>query len=411
MLTASNSSGYSQYVESPGLFMKTKRFWALVLVITLIFGSGMPGTAIAQTPSPVESSSANSSSGSTSLWEKLERLRDDTQLQRLVEDDIEKSLAIHEQIQVEVDRTFSHTTTLLNVLLVILTAMPILAGIGIWFIRRSVLNQIVADTRKQLQEEVEKQLSAEVAEELKQQAAAFQKEIDDLKTEFAAQLDQLRSLFSDAQKEKDKIIQELAQILPSPIRDSTSPEVHQKIQTLTKQLEILKSANSRLSFTANDYVEQGKALYFEGQYEDAIAFYEKAITAEPENLKAWLSRGAALAKLQRYDEAIAAYEKVTALKPDFSEAWFGKGLVLTRMQKYEAAIAAYTQLTDLKPDFYLAWFGKARCYAYQNQIALALTALEKAIALNPDKVKEATKTDNAFEPLRDNEQFQALISS
>lgn len=369
----------------------------------------MPKTAIAQTQSPIESPPSNSAPGGSSLWEKLERLRDDTQLQHLVEEDIEKSLAIREQIQVEVDRTFSHTTTLLNVLLVVLTAIPILAGIGIWFIRRSVLNQIVADTRKQLREEVEKQLSAEVAAELKQQAAAFQKEIDTLKAEFAAQLDQLRSLFSDAQKEKDKIIQELAQILPSPIRDSTSPEVHQKIQTLTKQLEVLKSTHSRLSFTANDYVEQGKALYFEGQYEDAIALYAKAIETEPDNLKAWLSRGAALAKLQRYDEAIAAYDKVTTLKPDFSEASFGKGLVFTRQQKYEAAIAAYDQVTDVKPDFYLAWFGKARCYAYQNLSAPALEALEKAIALNPDKVKEAAKTDNAFETLRNDASFQSLI--
>lgn len=360
--------------------------------------------AIAQPPS------SNLAASDKPFWEKLERLRDDTQLQRLVEEDIEKSLAIREQIQLEVDRTFSHTTTLLNVLLVILTAMPILAGTGIWFLRRSVINQIATETRKQLQEEVEKQLAAEVAEELKQQAAAFQKEIDGLKTEFDAQLAQLKSLIVDAQQKKNRIIQELSQVLPSPLRESSSPELHQKIQALTQQLNLLKSANAQLDFTANDYVEQGRALYFEGQFEEAIALYDKGIELEPDNPRAWFGRGASLAKLQRYDEALIAYDKVIDVKPDFSEAWFGRGVVLAKLQQYPEAIAAYEKATTLKPDLYLAWFGKARCYALTEQPDQAIQALEQAIALNSEKCVEAVKTDAVFETLRSDQRLQTLLA-
>ena len=100
----------------------------------------------------------------------------------MVEEDLEKSIAIREQIQTEVDRAFGHTTTILNVLLVLLTSFPILAAAGIWFIRRSVISQIVAETRKQLQEEVEKQLEEEVAAEFKKQTEAFKQEIERLKS-------------------------------------------------------------------------------------------------------------------------------------------------------------------------------------------------------------------------------------
>jgi tetratricopeptide (TPR) repeat protein len=273
-----------------------------------------------------------------------------------------------------------------------------------------VINQIVGETRRQIQAEVEKQLEQEVAAEIKEQTEAFKQEIENLRTDFLEQLSQLKSLFLDAQKEKDQIVQELAQITPSPIRESAPPEAQAKIHALTKQLEVL-SANPQLSFTANDYVEQGKALYFEGRYDDAIALYKKAIQQEPENPKAWFGKGAALAKLQQLEAAIAAYEKATQLKPDFSEAWFGKGAALAKLQQLEAAIAAYHQATELKPDFFLAWFGRARCYALQGKEELMLESLQQAINLNPEKSREVIKTDPSFDAMRGNQAFQNLAES
>jgi len=345
------------------------------------------------------------------LLDNLQRLQEDRQLQELVEKDLERSIVIRGQIQEEVDRAFSHTTALLNVLLAVLTCLPVLAAISIWFIRRSVLDQIVAETRRQLQDEVGKQLEAEVTAELKQQADAFQKKLEQLEDEFQAQLSQLKSLFSDAQKQKDQIIQELAQITPSPLRDSTTPEVHQKIQALTQQLEQLKSGNSQLSFTANDYVEQGKAFYFENRFEDAIACYDKAIQMEPQNHRAWFSRGAGLVKLQQWDEALVSYDNAIDLKPDLSEAWFGRGTVLAKQQDLEGAIAAYDTAIVLKPDFFAAWFGRARCYALQGNTEAVLENLQQAMQLNGDRTKEAAKTDTAFDTLRENPLFKALLTN
>jgi tetratricopeptide (TPR) repeat protein len=344
-----------------------------------------------------------------SFWEKLERLREDRQLQQLVEDDLEKSFVIRTQIQEEVDRAFGHTTTLLNVLLGVLTALPVLIAVGVWFIRRSVINQIINETKKQVQEEVHKQLEAEVTAEFKKQTEVLQQEIEKLKAEFEDQLFQLKGLFSDTQKEKDQIIQELSEITPSLIRDSTTPETQQKIQALTRQLELLKSQNSQLSFTVHDYIEQGKAFYFEGRFEEAIASYDKAIQIEPDNPKAWFSRGAALAKLQRIEEAIAAYENAIQIKSDFSEAWFGKGVAFVKLQQNEEAIIAYEKAISIKSDFFSAWFGKARCHALQGEIELAIESLQQAINLNSERCKEVAKTDPSFEQLRENEQFKKLL--
>lgn len=344
-----------------------------------------------------------------SFTEKLERLQEDKQLQELVEKDLERSITIRRQIQDEVDRAFSHTTALLNVLLAVLTCLPVLAAVSIWFIRRSVLNQIITETKQQLQDEVGKQLEAEVTAELKQQAEAFQQKLEQLEAEFQLQLSQLKSLFSDTQRQKDQIIQELSKITPSPIRDSANPETQQKIQALTEQLERLKSANAQLSFTANDDVEQGKAFYFESRYEDAIACYDRALQMEPENPKAWFSRGAALVKLQQLDEALTAYERAIELKPDSPEAWFGRGTVLTKQQQLETAIAAYDRAITLKPDLFVAWFGRARCFALRGELEPVLENLQQAIQLSGDRAREAAKSDSAFDSVREHEQFQRLV--
>jgi tetratricopeptide (TPR) repeat protein len=367
-----------------------------------------------------------SPAANSALWEKFERLQQDSQLQELVERDMERSITVRAQIQTEVDRAFSHTTTLLNVLLAVLTCLPVLAAVSIWFIRRSVLNQILAETKQQLRDEVEKQLEAEVAAELKQQTEAFQKKIDTieaelkqqaeafqkktetLEAEFNTQLDQLKILYSAAQTEKDSIIQELAQITPSPLRDSASPETQQKIQALTQQLERLQST-SAISFTANDYIEQGKAFYFENRFEDAIAQYDRALSIEPTNPIAWFSKGFALAKRQQFDDALAAYDRALQLKPDFAEALSGRATILVKQQKFDPAIATFDKATSLKPDLFSAWFGKARCYAIQNNPDGAIANLEQAIQLNRERAIEALKADSAFDSLRDDRRFKPLL--
>jgi tetratricopeptide (TPR) repeat protein len=389
--------------------MKIKNWVVSILAVALLTLLLFTGAATAK-PEDSTLPQPTATPRSSQFWDKLEILRDDKQLQKLVEEDLEKSIAIREQIQVEVDRAFGHTTTILNVLLVLLTSFPILAAAGIWFIRGSVISQIVGETKKQLQETVEKQLEEEVAIEFKRQTEAFKQEIERLNSEFVAQLSQLKNLVLDAQSEKDKIIQELSKITPSPVREPVAPEIQQKIQELTTQLDVLKATNPQLFFTANDYVEQGKAFYFESRYDEAIASHDKAIQIEPDNHRAWFSKGAALTKLQQYEEAIASYERANQIKADFSEAWFGRGTALSKLQRYEDAIASYDQVTQIKPDFYLAWFSKSRCYALQGNNELAIESLQEAIHLNSDKCKEAAKTDPSFDKLREDERFNQLIN-
>jgi len=345
-----------------------------------------------------------------SVWEKFEEVRRNPQLEQLVQQDIENSVVIRQVIQDEVDRTFSHTTTLLNVLLVILTAIPAVLAVGFWFLRRSVINQVLTETQQQLRQEVEQQFSAGAAAELTAQANAYQADMEALRQEFALQLDQLQALFSDAQQEKDAIIQELSSILPRDRQAEGNPELHDKVQALTQQLAALQQKHKELSFSADDYIAQAKAFYFEAVYEGAIAIVEKAIAMEPNNSRAWFVKGVTLAKLKQPEAAIAAFDQAIGSNPDFGEAWVAKGSALGKLARHPEALAAYDKAISAKPSFYQAWFGKARLYAIQGEAEQAVVALNQAIAIEPERCREAARSDDAFKQMQKNSGFQSAVA-
>ncbi|MBT9313408.1 tetratricopeptide repeat protein [Leptothoe kymatousa] len=340
------------------------------------------------------------------LWDKFEQFRNDPQLQRLVEEDLQKSLVIRQVIQDEVDRTFNHTTTLLNVLLVVLTAIPILTAAGFWFIRRSVINQVLVEVQNQLQQEVQLQFDKTIASELRTKSTRFEQEIQTLRDEFSTQLQQLNS---DAQSEKDTLMAELEKLLPASIPDDISPDLQPKLHALTQQLRNLKANHGRINFTETDYLDQGKALYLEGLYPDAVEAFAQTLALNPSSTKALLYQGMSLTKLQQYRAAITQYDRALMIDRSLPEVWCAKGMAEVKCQKLEAAITSYDQATCLKPDFYQAWFGKARSYALNDDTELALEALETAIQLNPQRCLEGAKTEQAFEKLRQTSTFQKLI--
>ncbi|MEO0868829.1 MAG: tetratricopeptide repeat protein [Cyanobacteria bacterium J06642_11] len=341
------------------------------------------------------------------LWDKFDQFRNDPQLQRLVEEDLQKSLVIRQVIQDEVDRTFNHTTALLNVLLVVLTAIPILTAAGFWFIRRSVINQVLVEVQSQLKQEVQDQFDQTVATEIRTKTTEFEVEMQTLREDFSIQLKQLNS---DAQQEKEILMAELETLLPASMPDDISPELQPKLQALTKQLRTLKANHERLKFTEADYLDQGKALYLEAVYPDAVEAFAQALALNPLSTKALLYQGMSLTKLKQYRAAITQYDRALMLDRQLPEVWCAKGTAEVKCDRLAEAIASYDQATCLNPDFYQAWFGKARSYALNCEQDLAVEALEAAIKLNPERCREAAKTESAFENLRQLSAFTQLMA-
>ncbi|MGJ3246902.1 MAG: tetratricopeptide repeat protein [Elainellaceae cyanobacterium] len=332
----------------------------------------MPSVAIAQRGSPDDGRSHT-----------LVAQQDD--LRGLIRDEIEDSGFLRDRIQDEVDRSFNGTMVLINVLLVVLTFLPILSAIYIWLLRRSVVNQIVQDSRDQLRREVEHQLEREIRDEVQRQADEFRQEINRLRDEFVRQLSQLKELYLDAQNQKEVIFQEIKRIVPSSVqRDTISPKLQDKIKDLTQQLEMLKSRHPQISLSADDYVKQGDVLGLEEQYQEAIASYDKAIRLNPDLPTAWLGKGTALRKSGAYEEAITCNERAIALQPDIPWGWFGKGYAHRNLHQYENALECYDRAIQLKPDYFRFWNHRGYVLVKLGRDDDALESLDRGQRLKPD---------------------------
>jgi tetratricopeptide (TPR) repeat protein len=157
------------------------------------------------------------------------------------------------------------------------------------------------------------------------------------------------------------------------------------------------------------WYNRGNALFNLGRYEDAIASYGKTLEIKPDKHEAWYNRGVALGILGRYEDEIASYDKALEIKSDYPEAWGNRGVVLGYLGRHKDAIASYDKALKIKPGDPDALYNKACCYGLQGDSKNAVHFLQQAISLN-SKYREMAKTDSDFKPVREDEQFQALIS-
>ncbi|MBW4488286.1 MAG: hypothetical protein KME12_10905 [Trichocoleus desertorum ATA4-8-CV12] len=119
------------------------------LVVAQIAASTSPKALPSPSPSTLQQSSSSSSLS--------------TQQREEVEEIIEKSNKVGERVQSEVDRAVNRSTSLIDilmagmgVLIAVLTLIPIALGIVAWFLRKSLVEQLASEVRKELTESTKK---------------------------------------------------------------------------------------------------------------------------------------------------------------------------------------------------------------------------------------------------------------
>lgn len=65
----------------------------------------------------------------------------------------------------------------------------------------------------------------------------------------------------------------------------------------------------------SDLVRKGKSLLVEGNFEDALAYFEQALLLNQNDPDIWNQKGAALRSLGRYDEALECFNKSLEMDP------------------------------------------------------------------------------------------------
>jgi tetratricopeptide (TPR) repeat protein len=76
---------------------------------------------------------------------------------------------------------------------------------------------------------------------------------------------------------------------------------------------------------------KGEALNGIGNYTQAISYLDKALAIDPNNKVVLNDKGAALYELGNYPQAIQYYDKALAIDPKYKEALYNKQVILSQM--------------------------------------------------------------------------------
>ena len=104
-----------------------------------------------------------------------------------------------------------------------------------------------------------------------------------------------------------------------------------------------------------DEYQRGLANYHKGNYELAIAAFDRLLAAEPggRDGAARYYTGLSYLGLDELDRGIAELDAFIAKHPDsplWADAWMAKGRALAKVDRDAEAIAAYRRLAELRPD-------------------------------------------------------------
>lgn len=134
---------------------------------------------------------------------------------------------------------------------------------------------------------------------------------------------------------------------------------------------------------AGAYVCLGTVELGTGEYEKAIAAFERALRTEPTSDEAYLGLARAQDRLGLSEAAEQTYRQAVDLRPSYwaSRNWLGG--FYRGHARYDAAVEQYEQAVQLTPDNPLAYAFLGGVYALVGRYDEALEASEKSVAIVP----------------------------
>ena len=78
----------------------------------------------------------------------------------------------------------------------------------------------------------------------------------------------------------------------------------------------------------NPWFSEGNERAKEGNHEDALIAYDKALETDPNHISAWNNKGIVLSKMKRFEEAISCYDQAIEIDSSYANAWYNKANAL-----------------------------------------------------------------------------------
>ena len=140
-------------------------------------------------------------------------------------------------------------------------------------------------------------------------------------------------------------------LLESGLKHHQNGEFNEAIAIYQKILAVNPLHFDALKLLGTVYAQTNK-------FELALSFIDYALKIKPNNIGLLNNRGNILKELQRTDEALDSYNKAIEIRPDYAEAWFSRAVTLENLKQYDEALTSYKKAITLEPGYTEAIFNR-----------------------------------------------------
>ena len=120
-----------------------------------------------------------------------------------------------------------------------------------------------------------------------------------------------------------------------------------------------------------------------GQYEKAVAQFQKATTLDPTSDDAFRGLADAYQKLNKTGDAEATFRKAISLRPQYWDEYNWLGVFYWEQGRYDDAGKMFKEVINLTPDNFRGYSNLGGIYILQGRYQEAIPVLEKSVSLRP----------------------------
>ena len=157
--------------------------------------------------------------------------------------------------------------------------------------------------------------------------------------------------------------------------------------------------NKAIDLDPNDakvYYNRGVAYGNKGELDQAIQDFTKAIDLNPNDAIAYNNRGIAYGDKDDFDRAIQDYTKAIKRNSDYAEAYNNRGVAYGNKGDFDRAMQDYDKAIDLDPNDAIAYNNRGVAYRGKGKLDQAIQDYTKAIELNPQLAEAYNNRGNAY---------------
>jgi len=134
---------------------------------------------------------------------------------------------------------------------------------------------------------------------------------------------------------------------------------------------------------AGAYDNRGVLYLRQGDYEKALSDVNKAIELDPQKSGSYDNRGLILSQKGESNQALVEYNKALKTRNTNYKVFNNRGLLYQELGKFDLAIEDYSRALQINPNFLEAYINRGNVYCWTKQFALALADYRRALQLSP----------------------------